>query len=225
MSEYFDCVKEYKNIYNYAIQAEEALEKADSIYRLDTFFNELRKAEESILNKLIKEYSVETEDDINLFGKIELLHELNIIDEDSKDNFHAMRKGGNEGSHAGETMDTHSEQKYYEEQKKRAEYLFKCLYVECCNFADEYMPNAAYGSVQSSNVATSGGGNSNSKGILITVFVVGVILLVSGALKMTELENMSIHSGLEYFLSGMSILFGSIGGLLGLVLLLSSFRD
>ena len=225
MSEYFDCVKEYKNIYNYAIQAEEALETADSVYRLDTFFNELRKAEEAILNKLIKEYSVQTEDGLNLFGKIDLLRELNIIDEDSKNNFHAMRKGGNEGSHAGETMDTRSERNYFQEQKKRAEYLFKCLYVECCNFANEYMPNAASGIVQSSNATTSRKSSHSVNWVLIIISVVGIILFAFGAIKMTELENIGIHSGLVYYLCGMSILFGFIGGIGGLVLLATSFRE
>ena len=159
MRDYFECVKEYKNIYNYAILAQEELETADTVYKLSTFFNTLRKATEAILNKLIEVYSVQAEEGLNLFGKIDLLYKLHIIDKDSKDNFHAMRMDGNDGSHAGETMDTRSERTQFKEQKKRAEYLFKCLYVECCNFANEYMPNAnkqrAIDNVSNSSAGTS----------------------------------------------------------------------
>ena len=142
MDDTFEFLKEYKNIYNYAINTQEAYEAADTIYKLGTFENELRKTTEAILNKLIKEYSLKADGELNIYGKIELLFKNRIIDKDSKSNFHTMRMEGNEGSHAGETMDTRKERSMYQERKQKADYLFKCLYVECYRFVNEYMPKS-----------------------------------------------------------------------------------
>lgn len=139
MSEYFDCVKEYKNIYENAVYTEELLEKASSVLELGTAENQLRKAAETIVNKLIKEFSVECSEHTEFKEKIDLLYKLNIIDKDSKDNFHTMRMEGNPGSHAGDTMDTHSARNYYNRKRKQDETAFKCLYVECFRFANEYI--------------------------------------------------------------------------------------
>ncbi|MDO4965099.1 MAG: DUF4145 domain-containing protein [Lachnospiraceae bacterium] len=158
MSDYFDFLKDYKNIYENASYTEELLESVDSIYKLSSFENQMRKTLETIVNKLISVKLGNVDSSLDLRRKIDLLYSKGIIDAISKDNYHTIRQGGNIGSHALNTMDTYSQQKFYAERRELAENSYKRLYVECHRFVFEYMANQ----VTIENVANTKTNSSNS---------------------------------------------------------------
>ena len=143
MSEYFDFLKNYKNIYENAIYTEEMLDSVDSIYKLGSFENQMRKTLEAIVNKLVSVKLINPDPYLDLSGKINLLYKEDIIDFDSKDNYHTIRKCGNGGSHADKTMDTYSQQRLYKKRRAEAENAYKRLYVECHKFVFTYMADEA----------------------------------------------------------------------------------
>ena len=158
MSETFEFIREYRNIYENATYTEQLLESATSVLELGSYENQMRKTAETMINKLISEFNVKCESRLDLRGKIDLLYERGIIDRPSKDNYHTMRMEGNPGSHAHETMDTHSAQNYYKEKREKDENAFKRLFVECHAFVEVYMPKVNGGSntyTDSSNSAST----------------------------------------------------------------------
>ena len=159
MSDTFEFIKEYRNIYENATYTEKLLESASSVLELGMYENQLRKTLETMVNKLISEFNIQCEANLILKSKIDLLYEKGVIDRDSKDNFHTMRIEGNSGSHARETMDTHSSQNYYKEKREKDENAFKRLFVECHAFVEVYMPKVGNGG--SASVASSVSTSSN----------------------------------------------------------------
>lgn len=146
MSETFEFIKEYRNIYENVAYTEQLLESATSVLELGSYENQMRKTAETMINKLISEFNVQCDERTDLRNKIDLLYERGIIDRASKDNYHTMRMEGNTGSHAHDTMDTHSAQNYYKEKREKDENAFKRLFVECHAFVEVYMPKVNGGS-------------------------------------------------------------------------------
>ena len=142
MTDNFEFISEYRNIYENAIYTEMLLETASSVLELGSYENQLRKTAETMINKLISEFNLQCEPRLDLRGKIDFLYKSGIIDAASKDNYHTMRMEGNPGSHAHETMDTHASKNYYDEKRAKDENAFKRLYVECHAFVEVYMPKA-----------------------------------------------------------------------------------
>ena len=158
MSETFEFIREYRNIYENATYTEQLLESATSVLELGSYENQMRKTAETMINKLISEFNVKCESRLDLRGKIDLLYERGIIDRASKDNYHTMRMEGNPGSHAHETMDTRAAKNYYNEKREKDENAFKRLFVECHAFVEVYMPKVNGGSntyAASSNSAST----------------------------------------------------------------------
>ena len=74
MTDNFEFISEYRNIYENAIYTEMLLETASSVLELGSYENQLRKTAETMINKLISEFNLQCEPRLDLRGKIDFLY-------------------------------------------------------------------------------------------------------------------------------------------------------